>query len=282
MASLPILPQLETLEIASAVGLQLMNSLLPQYHSHIRRLEMELSMWRSQYSDYFANLTELKLTSISPKNKHLLQDLLQAIHAPSLIRLQLGFKDLAAVKLGINDLFQWTKRYLHLQSLHVAGENIMIEEPRVGNLNPRESLTYLKIQDSYALNYNFLIGLPSLQHLFLKVNDKPNVVDYSVTNALRIREQIETGKMYESNVWEVLPKLKTVTLQGVKTLTRGRRFGTNLEFDRATYEHWKRIGYHRQVTPNLNHNNLRQDILQFLYNNANRQSAISLSHLAVS
>lgn len=269
-----------------------------QYAAQLRRLQVGIEFWWKQTDPqknkdnyeapyHFPNLTELELTKIYG-NELIFRKLLIKLKAPQLVRLatedtataylnELGEGDyrnhlqtFSSLKIG-RDLFLWLRRHPLLQSLYVASNYFRITEEPSGwdpEVVSFPNLTILRIRDGLELTYDFLLCLPNLQYLILKVDVFPKVTDNSVKakGKIKIREQIQTRRMYESNIWELLPKLRMVAL--FADVVGAVDLESYEEFDRWTYEQLKRNGMNGDGEPEVKLYPLREDIWLFLGRNA--------------
>lgn len=169
--------------------------------------------------------------------------------APELLRLQLGFKeslrtptiDMATL---ISDVGRRFPKLNYFQE--PAHPSRVREGAGTGSVGFRlECLTFLEVRDSPHFTYDFLLMLPKLRVLNLgyslsdPVDQVVVVLDHSPSPfnpKVSIREQIQTGQLYKSNVWEHLKELEEI---GIETVGEAK---TCSRFDRANYNKMKLVG----------------------------------------
>lgn len=195
------------------------------------------------------NLTELELILDKDEDEEShqlhksLERALSSINAPEVLRLQLSSdsvyesSDDSKVCMGklIPTLAKQFPKLQFLQELiHPSGIREGVQKSSVR----MESLTFLQIRDSAHLTYDFLQMFPKLRTLDLETLETSGpesqivtVLDHSPSPwnpKVSIREQIQTGQLYKSNVWELFPELEKIW---VNTWNEN----DDWRFDRETY-----------------------------------------------
>lgn len=220
---------------------------------NLQNLRVDIEMNRN-ISTLFENLTELELYWIESEDFSNFYYLMRAVvfASPDLARLILSFQrdDQPQAYLYLDEhVFSWIQTFRRLRALHVGSKYYPIKETkedrdeladRVWIRKPvNRHLSFLKIWDSFYINYEFLEWLPNLQHLHLVVDSWPHPVDSSQIGGMKLnlRDHIRSGLMYQSEVWELVPKLSRIVLEW-----EGNRNPYSLEFDRWTYERLKAKG----------------------------------------
>lgn len=230
-----MLPNLESIE-ATQVDVAV-RTLLPKFAEkfadQLRRLSLPMTIFLYLEPDPFKNLTEVEVTSCNPVMGRIddgsfgsLRRFLDKLDSP-VARLKLEFRkdyrwqetdgEIPEVTLEA-EVIHWMKRFPTLQSLEVLSGGVFIEEttPNLEEI-PFPNLKFLKIEDGNGgLSFQFLRRLPSLQYLHLMTSPLPTVWDDSVEfqqGMIKLKKELEHARLYDSNVWEALPNLETVTVQ---------------------------------------------------------------------
>lgn len=231
---------------------------ISHYSNKLRRLCLTAPAPSFIYTEIspegFEKLTELEIIycgHISDRHPEgTLRKLLDNLDS-QLVRLKLQFGDdyqsdlpsdrqLSEVEVTLEtEVFHWLERFPKLQSLEVISGRVSFSEKETWKRTEFPNLKYLKMEDGNGgLTFQFLRRLPGLQYFHLVTSPFPSVWDDSVEHGNRIhfKKELEEDVMYDSNVWEVLPKLQKITVDPV--------FGNVLpsNFTRDWYEHWKRRG----------------------------------------
>lgn len=237
------------------------HALLESYAGHLKKLEIHVCQLQLPASSRkvfrLTNLTELNLLfdrdddlPINQLTERSSERILNSIHAPNLLRLQFKCRYLVHEPTGSIVCMQKMahvviRRFPKLQILQelmppfiVRESNDRVPHPLSSSWNS-ESLTFIEIQDSVHLTFDFLECFPKLHTLRLMSPFPPRaedqlvtVVDHSPSPAnpkISIREQIQTAQLYRSNVWELVPELKEICINVPDSDKKSCRF------DRTTY-----------------------------------------------
>ncbi len=227
---LPSLSHLESLDLTvNGMPQQFHEMFYTLYSSQLRKLSVKLTLWKEVYGNHLQNLTELQLRHV--RSLTMLRGFLRNLNSPLLQKcsLFLGFP------LGVMVLFQLLERFKQLRVLKVTSDRGATTQARLTELVPLslvhlKSLETLELQDSPKLTYAFMIGLPSLQSLIIWKNKVSRGEETVIRGSpkVHLRKYIgsnNTDSMYQSNVWTVVPKLKSLTVKsgsndGVKPFTQ--------------------------------------------------------------
>lgn len=236
------------------------------YGMQTRRLSIRMGTLHMLTPDRFTKLTELEVLEcdlrICMRHDSIIYQFLNNLRVTSLARLKLefpdgSFEDDPEIELETG-VFHWLERFPALLSLQIISESITYREadPPVGvEQKSFPNLRFLRIEDDgwkAGLNFQFLKRLPGLQHLHLKANCSPAVWDDSVVEVegrVKLKRELEEGRPFDSNVWEMVPELGTLTIQigwdaivvqqgEVRTAEVGK--GNEIE-KRETSTHWRYI-----------------------------------------
>lgn len=215
---LPSLPHLESLDLTiNDMPQEFHDMFFTLYAPQLKKLSVKLLLWKEVYGSCLENMTELQLRHV--KSLTMLRGFLRNLNSPLLQKfsLFLGFP------LGVTVLFQLLARFEHLRVLKVTSDRGATTQARLTELVPLttvylQCLHTLELQDSPKLTYAFMVGLPLLQSLVIWKNKVSRGEETIIkgTSTIQLRQYIcsmEPNSLYQSNVWEVLQKLKYVTVK---------------------------------------------------------------------
>jgi len=215
---LPPLPHLETIVVPCySLPSNLVNGLVFSYAQQIKKMCLPIQYWKPEYSNMFPNLTQFELRFIQSIGE--MNTLLLSIQAPLLYELHLWAD--RGLTFGIkNDIFPWLKRFSHVRNLSFDFNwfNIGFGSRVRGNgLSPAAdsipSVKYLQVgQEFLHANTDFLLCFPNLEYLRLSWDPDRVLQGTALEPKLKIWEFIGPLTIYESNIWELLPKLRGLTV----------------------------------------------------------------------
>lgn len=245
----PLLPNLETIFFSPQPESQIFKEMIMFYGPQLNRIQIQIGNVHPNLFQSLENLTSLELHGIQfpvECDKTALIDLLTKLKCPGkLKRLSLYFGDISkpgpGAKLEIS-VIQLVHLFPNLETLDLDIEFAETNVELVDSLDsgvdiiPELKLKYLRIPKLKGFDYNFLLGLLTIKVLAFGIGyESSRSLFYCERDSLvKIRKELETGKLYESNVWQILTNLKEIR---IKPEFFHRK---EVTFCREVYEHFRR------------------------------------------
>lgn len=228
--ALPVMPHLESLSVEyfyPEVPQLIHDMLIYMYSPQLKKLQINMTRWKSSYPRGLTKLTELHVKSV-----HLGK--LALLETPSLGKISIDLREsgISAQQISTHLLFETLSRFpLNILILHV---DIAVELEDISegvlkrcSIPTLEKLEIMGVQRKIL--YGFLLCFPSLKYINIRestsgdrFNEDPAVVAFLEGNSLPKHEVVQVhkylykGRMYESNIWRRIPSLRAFTYEKIR------------------------------------------------------------------